>query len=378
MVKSKPFWEIINKASENTAEIRIYGDIVSEKPWYDSSGDVCPIGFADALTKLEGKPVCIRINSNGGNVFAAHAIASQIKSYSGDTTVMIDGLAASAATIIAMAGKKILMPVNAMMMIHDPMVCLAEPANAEQLGKLIEMLKPVKASIVAAYKERCKLSEKELETMMKNSTWLTAEECLANGFCDQIQGEVEPVLDGNVLVVNHVRHQLSKGDADLIKNKIRKKEDKMMNENLVNAVNTILSAIGIRAGEQTNSAAPANQTTAPADEEQIRNEERSRLAALNALDDGSAGVKAVINMAIKDGKTADEIKETIDAIKGAQPAAQASAGQSFMNDLIDDQMKSGSGDVTGQPANGLTEAEEDALRTENMAKTLQNMYGGNK
>lgn len=106
MVKNKPFWEIINKASENTAEIRIYGDIVSEKLWYDSSGDVCPIGFADALTKLEGKPVCIRINSNGGNVFAAHAIASQIKSYSGDTTVMIDGLAASAATIIAMAGQK--------------------------------------------------------------------------------------------------------------------------------------------------------------------------------------------------------------------------------------------------------------------------------
>lgn len=260
-----------------------------------------------------------------------------------------------------------------MMMIHDPMVCLAEPANAEQLGKLIEMLKPVKASIVAAYKERCKLSEKELETMMKNSTWLTAEECLANGFCDQIQGKVEPVLDGNVLVVNHVRHQLSQGDADLIKNKIHKKEDKTMNENLMNAVNTILSAIGVRTGEQTNSAAPANQTTAPANEEQIRNEERSRLAALNALDDGSAGVKAVINMAIKDGKTADEIKETIDAIKGAQPAAQ-----SFMNDLIDDQMESGSGNVTGQPDNGLTEAEEDALRTENMAKTLQNMYGGNK
>lgn len=330
------------------------------------------------MAKLEGKPVCIRINSNGGNVFAAHAIANQIKSYSGDTTVMIDGLAASAATIIAMAGKKILMPVNAMMMIHDPMVCLAEPANAEQLGKLIEMLNPVKASIVAAYKERCKLSEKELETMMKNSTWLTAEECLANGFCDKIKGEVEPVLDGNVLVVNHVRHQLSKGDADLIKNKIRKKEDKTMNENLMNAVNTILSAIGVRASEQTNSAAPANQTTAPANEEQIRNEERSRLAALNALDDGSAGVKAVINMAIKDGKTADEIKETIDAIKGAQPAAQTSAAQSFMNDLIDDQMKSGSGNVTGQPANGLTEAEEDALRTENMAKTLQNMYGGNK
>ena len=88
--------------------------------------------------------------------------------------------------------------------------------------------------------------------------------------------------------------------------------------------------------------------------------------------------KAVINMAIKDGKTADEIKEAIDAIKGAQPAAQTSAAQSFMNDLIDDQMKSGSGNVTGQPANGLTEAEEDALRTENMAKTLQNMYGGNK
>ena len=108
------------------------------------------------------------------------------------------------------------------------------------------------------------------------------------------------------------------------------------------------------------------------------NEERSRLAALNALDDGSAGVKAVINMAIKDGKTAEDIKETIDAIKGDKPAPQASAAQNFMNDLIDDQMKSGSGNVTSQPANGLTEAEEEAQRTENMAKTLQNMYGGNK
>ena len=70
-MKSKPFWEIINKASENTAEIRIYGDIVSEKPWYDSSGDVCPIGFADALAKLEGKPVCIRINSTAA-MFSLH------------------------------------------------------------------------------------------------------------------------------------------------------------------------------------------------------------------------------------------------------------------------------------------------------------------
>lgn len=65
-----------------------------------------------------------------------------------------------------------------MMMIHDPMVCLAEPANAEQLGKLIEMLKPVKASIVAAYKERCKLSEKELETMMKTAPGLLLKNAL--------------------------------------------------------------------------------------------------------------------------------------------------------------------------------------------------------
>lgn len=381
MGENKPFWEIINKATADTAEIRIYGDIVSDKPWFDQSGDVCPLGFADALARLEGKPVLIRINSNGGSVFAAHAIASQIKTYTGDTKVIIDGLAASAATIIAMAAKKIIMPVNAMMMIHDPMVQLDEPANAEQLSKLIDMLRPVKASIVAAYKARCKLSEEALVSMMQKSTWLTAEDCLADGFCDEIQGRIEPVLDGNLLVINHVSHRLSNADAEQIKNKIRNKEEKTMDEKVMNAVGTLLNAFGIKtgnqAGENTNPV-PENQqqTNLSKTEEQIRNEERERLAALIALDDGSAGVKAVINMAIKDGKTAADIKEAIDAIKGAQTAPAKSVGEKFMNNLLDDQVNSGSEKIAGQPGGGLSEAEEELLRTENMAKTLKNMYGG--
>lgn len=132
MPKRKKFWEIINKA-DNTAEIRIYGDIVGQKAWYDDGPSVDPVGFADDLAKLENRPVTIRVNSNGGNVFAAQTIANNLRTYKGMTTAIVDGLAASAATIIVMAARKIIMPIGSMMMIHDPMVQINEAMNEEEL-----------------------------------------------------------------------------------------------------------------------------------------------------------------------------------------------------------------------------------------------------
>ena len=93
------------------------------------------------------------------DVFAAHAIHNLLASYKGKVTVVIDGICASAATIVAMAGDKIIMPANALFMIHDPMIGLRDYYNAKDLQSMIDALVTIKSSIVAAYKKRCTASE---------------------------------------------------------------------------------------------------------------------------------------------------------------------------------------------------------------------------
>ena len=257
MPKNKKFWEIINKA-DNTAEIRIYGDIVGRKAWYDVGPSVDPVGFADDLAKLENRPVTIRVNSNGGNVFAAQTIANNLRTYKGMTTAIVDGLAASAATIIVMAARKIIMPIGSMMMIHDPMVQINEAMNEEELQRCIDMLRPVKTSLVKSYLERSNLSKEKLAAMMKATTWLTAEECLNIGFADEIQGEVKPVMNGNVLIVNNLKRQLTDNEASEIKNKITKhvnvqgknpKEEFSMHDDIKKLLVAVCNAVGIKVGD---------------------------------------------------------------------------------------------------------------------------------
>ena len=126
---------------------------------------------AEELKALDGCPLTIRINSSGGSVFAAHAIHNLIKAYAGPVTVVIDGIAASAASIIAVAAKKIIMPANSMMMIHDPMVALKGYHNAEELKSCLDALAATKDSIVSAYLGRSKVSAEALSSFTIRRKW---------------------------------------------------------------------------------------------------------------------------------------------------------------------------------------------------------------
>ena len=112
------------------------------------------------MESLGGKDVTVRINCAGGDVFAANAIHNLLCSYKGKVTVVIDGLAASAATIVAMAGDKIIMPTNALFMIHNPAIGMSDYYMADELMQMAQALKTIKASIIASYKKRCNLSDK--------------------------------------------------------------------------------------------------------------------------------------------------------------------------------------------------------------------------
>lgn len=376
------FWQVKNEVNGND-EILIYGPIAGESSWFGN--ETAPQDFAKDLEDLGGRDVTVRINSGGGDVFAAHAIHNQLVAYKGRVTVVIDGLAASAATIIAVAGDRIIMPSNALFMIHNPAIGLSDYYNAADLEKAVEALKTIKDSIVAAYRKRCKASAAELSAMMDAETWLGAQECLKKGFVDEIQGSVNPVLNGSSLIVNSVQvDTCTFKNQDALKACLNKKtEEKSMNK-----FEEFLAALGLKFADQTsvsapaqNAAVPAAQVTATSTEQAVTDAvaaERQRVADLEALDSGeNPCVTAIINRAKADGKTVAEVQPYIDAVKSV-PAVQNTAQQAVA-DMIDDSKTSGAEGITGGAVDeAALEKAADAKAMENMVKAMNKKFGGAK
>ena len=138
-------------------------------------------------------PVTIWLNSPGGDCIAASRIYSMLMDYKGDITVKIDGIAASAASVIAMAGTKVLMAPTALMMIHNP--ATAAFGNHVDMEKAIEMLDEVKESIINAYEIRTSLPRKQLSKMMDETTWMNAKKAMELGFADGLLQDEKSAAD---------------------------------------------------------------------------------------------------------------------------------------------------------------------------------------
>lgn len=154
---------------------------IAEESWFDD--DVTPQIFKEELFAGSG-PVTIWINSPGGDCVAASQIYSMLMDYKDDVTVKIDGIAASAASVIAMAGTKVLMAPTALMMIHNP--ATAAFGDHEDMQKAIEMLSEVKESIINAYEIKTGMSRVRLSHLMDEETWMSAGKAIELGFCDGI------------------------------------------------------------------------------------------------------------------------------------------------------------------------------------------------
>lgn len=379
------FWQVKNEVNGNS-EILLYGPIAGESSWWGD--EVTPRSFAEDLESLGGKDVTVRINSGGGDVFAAHAIHNQLVAYKGRVTVVIDGLAASAATIIAVAGDRIIMPANALFMIHNPAIGLSDYYGADELLKAAEALNTIKGSIVAAYRKRCKASAEELAAMMDAETWMGAAECLEKGFVDEIQGSVSPVLNGSSLIVNSVNFDMKNfKNRDALKACLNKKlEVKTMNK-----LEAFLNSLGLKLADENQptasapvqNALPAVQNQQPAvDAEQIAKNavdaERQRVAALEALDGGdNQAVTAIIAEAKKNGKTADDVKPYINAVKTIPPVQNAA--QQLVANMISDNKASGvEGIGTGAVDDAAVEKAADAKAMDAMAQVMNKKFGGAK
>lgn len=179
IMKNKRFWNWTD-SSDADRTLTINGTI-AEESWFDD--DVTPELFKNELTAGNGD-ITVWINSPGGDCVAAARIYNMLTEYAGRVTVKIDGLAASAASVIAMAGDKILVSPVSMLMIHNPATIAM--GDHTDMQKAIDMLNEVKESIMNAYAAKTGLSRAKLSRLMDEETWMNANRAVELGFADGI------------------------------------------------------------------------------------------------------------------------------------------------------------------------------------------------
>lgn len=183
----KKFWNWVKNEDNRT----IYFDgYIAQDSWFDD--DITPKKFKAELLSDSGD-ISVWLNSPGGDVFAASQIYTMLKEYAGKVSVRIDGLAASAASVIAMAGDEIIMSPVAMMMIHNPATVIFGEAADLQSG--IKMLSEVKESIINAYEQKTNLPRNKISNMMDAETWFSAQKAVELGFADKILYAPEETSD---------------------------------------------------------------------------------------------------------------------------------------------------------------------------------------
>ncbi|MDQ7790308.1 MAG: Clp protease ClpP [Clostridia bacterium] len=205
----KKFWTIRAAQDEpNVGELLLYGYISDVMWWGD---EVAPKQFKADLDALgDVSEIKVYINSGGGDVFAGQAIHSMLKRHKAKIIVYVDGLAASIASVVAMAGDTVIMPRNAMMMIHDPWTIAV--GNAKEFRKLADDLEKIGESIVVAYEDKTGMDREKIVELLDAETWMTAEEAVEMGFADQLEEEkaIAASINGGVLTVNGQTVDLSK------------------------------------------------------------------------------------------------------------------------------------------------------------------------
>ena len=200
----KKFWNWVRNEDTGSRTLVLNGQI-SDETWFGD--EVTPGLFRDELQSCEGD-ITVWINSPGGDVFAAAQIYNMLMEYPGNVDVRIDGIAASAASVIAMAGNKVSMSPVAMMMIHNPMTVAM--GDKKVMQQAIDMLDEIKESIINAYELKTGQSRTKIAHMMDTETWFNAKKAVELGFADDIlyagdsdkKDVPEAVLFGRLTVIN--------------------------------------------------------------------------------------------------------------------------------------------------------------------------------
>lgn len=183
----KRFW---NWSGPQNQRVLTISGTIAEDSWVDD--EVTPQVFQDELSKGKG-PIDLWLNSPGGDCVAASRIYTMLMNYPDDVNVKIDGIAASAASVIAMAGTKVSMAPTAMIMIHNPLPIVG--GQKEDLDQAAQMLAETKESIINAYELKTNLPREKISAMMDDETWMNVNKAIELGFADDMLGQNKDITD---------------------------------------------------------------------------------------------------------------------------------------------------------------------------------------
>lgn len=209
----RKFWKFRAATDQpDTGELLIYGPIASDDGMGWLFDDVTPKQFKADLDALgDVSELRVFINSGGGDVFAGQAIHSMLRRHPANVTAFVDGLAASIASVVVMAADKVIMPRNAMMMVHNPWTFGV--GDAEEFRKLADTLDQIRESIFAAFADKTGMGRDDLLSLLNAETWMTAEEAVAKGFADEIEEAKQiaaSMTSRSELLVNGMKMDLSR------------------------------------------------------------------------------------------------------------------------------------------------------------------------
>lgn len=340
------FWEIKN-LSDSEAELILYGQIAGERPWWDGDRDldiIVPTEFIEDMRLLSTKnKIIIRLNSPGGDVFAAHAIYTQLKTTKAKKEVIVDGVAASAATIIMMAGDVVKAPSNALIMIHNPAVYAYDYMTESDLVQLTEAVRTVKDSIIEAYMQKATITKDELSDLMDQTKWMTGSEAKEIGFVDKVlfeQASITASADRRYLFVNSTTLDIG---AYKVKPDVQIKSSNKTEEEKPMPIGTPTPAPAITEIRIENTA--QLEELYPALVTQIRNDaavaERQRIQEIEEI--SAQMPKELVNEA-KFLKPVDAKELTFMAVK-----ANAGLAKAYMSNATEDAQESGAEGVGGVP-----------------------------
>ncbi len=218
-MKSKVFWNWVRDETEPESRTLYLNGVIAEESWF--SDEVTPAAFKADLTSGSG-PITVWINSVGGDCVAAAQIYNMLMEYPHDVTVKIDGIAASAASVVAMAGTRVCMSPSSLMMIHNPLTIAM--GDSEEMRKAMHLLDEVKESIINAYEIKTGLPRAKLSHLMDAETWLNAKKAIELGFADGILDDEKKRLQTEDFTYAFSRRAVTNSLLDKVKPKLPKQQ----------------------------------------------------------------------------------------------------------------------------------------------------------
>ena len=390
------FWNIVSAAETDSAEITMYGDVVSQQPvdWWTGEAVpgmyITPEGFLDDLAQIKDKgQITIKLNSCGGDLYTGIAIHNALKGLKGHKTVIIEGIAASAASVIACAGDDVQVYPGSMIMIHGVAGMFWDYMTIGDLKQAIKGFDAAEQAIAEIYHAKTGTDTDTLRSMMTKETWMVGQTAVDKGFANTLLGEGGPAMtlsaDKKVLLVAGVHHDVKAfrnipGEIPVIEgapaapaagtNKNTRPTNKAGGNK--EGGNNPMTEQELRA-QHPELVASIERAAVEAARTEIVASERARLQAIESIE-AQIGDSQLIADA-KYGENACDAAQL--ALKAMQK--QAALGAAHLAAVTNDAAKSGAGNVAGNPNGGNSDnGNDDAAEFAGIVNAYKTISGGRK